>query len=146
MNAESDSGTLTCENRVVRYSSKLCGSWSPPISSIQVVGEFTNEDGPHIDDYFLVFLTSSRSEWWQASIYAEGRDDFLRTLVKELPGLGAPGLSNSTSFQSRVLWPPAHQGKPLFTCSKPIRGSGFFGRVLTALDSKVAQRIAANLD
>lgn len=146
MDADSNSGILTCENGTVRYSSRQFGSWSLPVSSIQVVGEFTNEDGPHIDDYFLVFLTSSRSEWWQASIYAEGRDDFLRALEKELPGLGAPGLSNSTSFKSRVLWPPAHQGKPLFTFSKPTRGSSFFGRVLTALDSKVEQRIAANLD
>lgn len=146
MSTKPDSGTLVCDGDVIRYSSRDFGSWSLPISSLQIIGEYTNENGPFLDDYFFVFLTESRSEWWEASFYAKGSDTFLATLRKNLTDLGSPELYGSTSFKSRILWPAKHSGKPLFVFSQRSHAPGVLCKVLKALDFKMEQRLVEGLD
>jgi len=71
-----------------------------------LIGEYTNSDGPYLDDYFLVFLTAPEGGWHQASFYAKGRDETLAALSKDL---GVPlecGLCHSTQYKTRIMWPP----------------------------------------
>jgi hypothetical protein len=63
--------------------------------------------------------TSSVSQLTQISgtrrrFYADGRDEFLKSMGAFL-GCELPlSLAGSTDFQSNVLWPPHLAGKPLF--------------------------------
>jgi hypothetical protein len=80
-------------------------SWELKISSIRLVGEYTTANGPYIDDYFFVFLTALEGGWHEASFYAQGRDEVLRSLSV---ALGAPietGLCNSAHYKTRIIWP-----------------------------------------
>jgi len=56
-------------------------NWKLPMSAIRLIGEYTNSDGPYLDDYFFVFVLADGT-WRQASFYAEGRDGFLSALGK----------------------------------------------------------------
>jgi hypothetical protein len=84
-----------------------CGSfeWSVPASEVRLIGEYTNANGPWLDDYFLVFLALANGAWNEASFYASGRDAVLAELGRLLGTKLELGLCNSTTFKSRVIWP-----------------------------------------
>lgn len=140
-----DSGELFFDEDTIRYASREFGSWSLPIKSVRVVGEFTNDHGPHLDDYFLVFLSGKPIEQFHASLYAKGRDEFLMKLSAALPGMDGLALSSSTDWKSRVLWPPDLQGKPLFEFCRPVHGAGVVGKIASALDSRIEIRISEHV-
>jgi hypothetical protein len=112
MNAKDHSGEIRCDGEVIAYRSAL-GDWSIRITDVRLIGEFTNSDGPYLDDYFLVFLTAPQSGWHEASFYAKGRDEAVAALSKSL---GAPlecGLCNSTQYKTRIMWPPQLKDREL---------------------------------
>ena len=116
------------KDEVIEYStpegpSSFCQNWSLPIRDIKILGEYTNSDGPHLDDYFFVFVLADGS-WRQASFYAEGRDDFLTVLSGKLKTKLECGLCHSTDLNSRVLWPEQLIGSKLFTFARaPLTGN-----------------------
>ena len=131
---ENQSGQLAIACDVVNYSTpekttSYCKNWSLPISQIQIVGEYTDSNGPYLDDYFFVFVLSNGS-WRQASFYAEGRDSFLTELSSKLGHKLECGLCNSTSLKSRVLWPEKLSGEILFTFARAPGPKGFFAKLL----------------
>ena len=80
-------------------------TWSLPVDKITLLAEYTTNEGPYLDDYFLVFVFRSADEWRfrVASFYAEGRDDVLASLAA---GWGASvelGLQSSTQWRSRTV-------------------------------------------
>ncbi|MFA5193828.1 MAG: hypothetical protein WC740_24220 [Verrucomicrobiia bacterium] len=83
MNVSEYSGELRCSEDVITYRSSA-GDWSVPIAEIRIIGEYTNTDGPYIDDYFFVFLTAPEGGWHQASFYAKGSDETLAALSRSL--------------------------------------------------------------
>ena len=99
------SGELRYGAGVLTYHS-AGGDWSVPVADVRLIGEYTNSDGPYVDDYFFVFLTAPEGGWHQASFYAKGRDETLAALSGTI---GAPlecRLCNSTHYQTRIMWPP----------------------------------------
>ncbi len=123
------SGTLTHSAGVLEYTRSGQAVWRLPSDQIAVVGEFT--DGSLGDDYFLVFV-SEAGECFQASFYAVGRDACLASLAECLGLVVQPGLSNSTEFRSRVLWPPKLFGQALLAPAGPQQ-SGLASRLASAL-------------
>ncbi len=109
-----DSGCYQLEDGVISYRSEVYGSWQLPVSEVSAIGEYTNEDGPFADDYFLVFITHNDSGWFEGSFYGEGRDKLVRGLSTLLCTEISLGLSHSTTFTSRILWPEMMRGEPLF--------------------------------
>ena len=87
--------------------------WTLPASSVVAVGEYTTGNGPLVDDYFLVFVTSL-GEFHQASFYAQGREDALAELGKALGTTFRCALSDSTTFRCQLLWPKELLTAPLF--------------------------------
>ena len=88
--------------------------WELPLSAVRVIGEMTNDHGPFLDDYFFCFATAA-DRCYEASFYAEGREDFLKSLAIVL-GCDLPmSLVGSTDYDSNVLWPPHLAGRPMFS-------------------------------
>lgn len=107
-----DSGNLSLDGDAVRYRSKF-GDWELPVSSLRVLGENTNQNGPYADDWFLCFATGPEM-WLEAPVSAEGSGELLKALSKRLGVSLATELFSSTDFTSRVLWPPELAGQPMF--------------------------------
>ncbi len=104
MTNEEYSGELEYTDELLTYRAGI-GGWQIPVSAIRLIAEYTNSDGPWIDDYFFVFLTAPEDGWHEASFYAKGRDAALRALEQKI---GAPlecGLCGSTEYRTRIMWP-----------------------------------------
>lgn len=104
MFASTESGAIEVVDRVLIYRSSHYGLWSLPVSTIQKIEEYTNSDGPLIDDYFYRFTTATKEER-TASFYAVGWDLVWPELEKAFPGIDHGGLCNSTDYKMRLLWP-----------------------------------------
>lgn len=110
-----DSGRYKIVDGVISYSSTRYSSWDLPLAEVSVIGEYTNEDGPFIDDYFLVFVTRNNLQWFEGSFYGAERDDLMRELSRLLDSELSLKLSHSTVFASRILWPDYLCENELFT-------------------------------
>jgi len=129
VNAKNTSGQISLENETIIYSTPEKACWKLPIAEVRVIGEFTNQSGPSLDDYFFVFVTRETTEWHHASFYAEGREKFLSELGAKLGQRLKCGLCNSADFKSRVLWPPNLEGRPLFEFISETPATNFLGKV-----------------
>ena len=119
------------------YTSSVYGSWRIAISDVRVIGEYTNQNGPFADDYFFVFVTKSDNTWFEASFYAEGRDEILKNLAEKIGCRLEYSLCGSTDFVSNVLWPAEHIAGPMFE----FKNEGLLGKL--GLQNK--QRLAAEI-
>ncbi|MBC8095918.1 MAG: hypothetical protein H7Y43_08905 [Akkermansiaceae bacterium] len=127
MSATIHSGHIKFECDTLVYTQLEREKWRVPIADIRVIGEFTNNEGPYGDDYFLVFITPDQQ--FEASFYAEGRDALLDALGHKLDYNLQTGLCNSTSLASRVLWPAHFAGHPLFDNVPEECAGNIFGRL-----------------
>jgi len=91
--------------------------WSTPVQAVVVMAEYTNPYGPHLDDYFLVFIFNEQGQGYirEASFYSAGRDELLSELSKRWNDDLRLGLCNSTDWKSRVIWPPQFASREDFT-------------------------------
>ena len=119
------SGQLWMESGTIHYEYQG-GCWSVPVSDVKVIGEHTDDHGPGVDDYFFVFLTKTHS--YEASFYAEGRDQLLDEISREFGTPLVCDLVNSTDFRSRVMWPTSLAGQPLFDFLPKLRNEGLWSR------------------
>jgi hypothetical protein len=110
------------------YSSVEHEHWRLPVRKVRAIGEYTTAAGPTLDDYFFVFVTEDSECWFEASFYADGRDAFLLKLSKLLGADIRAGLCNSTSWETRVLWPQTLEGEELFTFIPETKARSLPGR------------------
>jgi hypothetical protein len=108
-----DLGTLSLVGQAIEYRSSFYPPWSLPVAELRLVGEYTNEDGPHAADHFLVFFGSVK-QTCEAPVDADGVIPVLNALAEILKGSLKPELRFNTSFASRVIWPPQLCGQPVF--------------------------------
>ena len=82
--------------------------WSIRMNDIVLVAEYTTDDGPAVDDYFLVFVTREAGELFYSSVTmsAAGINAVIEALEKVLGGSMELKLSSSRRWASRVVWPP----------------------------------------
>lgn len=121
-----DSGAICLKDDVVAYTSTTLGDWQLPVSSVLLIGEYTDQDGPCLDDYFYCFV-STTGLYREASFYAEGRNDFFRELQLRLGGKMDSRLYSSTDFRSRIIWPDRLIGLPFLKYKQMPRG--FWGKL-----------------
>ena len=112
-----ESGRVTCEGGRLRYDLRA-RSWDVAVSDIRVVGEFTTSAGPLVDDYFVVFVTSDGRDR-VASYYAADWKTAWPNLEHEIRHDLDLWLTTSTSWNSRVLWPPELKDRPLYVLRRP---------------------------
>jgi hypothetical protein len=120
MTPEEYSGDLRYANGIISYRAGH-SSWSLSVSKVRLIAEYTNSDGPYLDDYFFVFMTAIEDGWHEASFYAKGRDEFLAGLSAELGVSLECGLCNSTNYKTRILWPESLKGQPLMDVVPPSK-------------------------
>jgi hypothetical protein len=91
--------------------------WTLTIDSIVLIAEYTTNEGPHVDDYFLVFVTAEENKLFfsTCSFYVDGRDEALSILQMRLGSSIQLGLQGSTEWRSRVAWPARMAGSEYFT-------------------------------
>ena len=130
MPKDNSSGRIWIESEVLKYECVGSG-WQVRISDIKVIGEHTDDHGPYVDDYFFVFLTQRQT--YEASFYAEGRDEVLTELSRALGRQLSCELVRITEFQSRVMWPADLEGQPLFDFVPKPRSGRVWARFKNAL-------------
>lgn len=109
------------ENKVC-YESPDRG-WELPISEINIIGEYTNSDGPYLDDWFIVFILRDGKSL-EAPVYAGIQNDFMKEISGQLHTKLEYTLANSTNFASNILWPREISGKQMFVITKqPAQGT-----------------------
>lgn len=127
------SGTLDLLDDTVGYESTAFGSFRVPVDEIRLAGEYSVTD-PLADDHFLVLFTRDGTRH-DASLYARGAQDVLEGLGKRL---GAPlylQLPLSHEPASRILWPAAYAGQPLFDYQEVLPRT-IAGRILRRLGNR----------
>jgi hypothetical protein len=108
------SGVLKIEDSTLIYASPNYGNWQIPINQIISFGEYTTNNGPYIDDWFMVFVTRDLN-WVEASNYCAGGQDTRTALALHWAAENLQGkLWGHTDFASRVIWPIALADQPLF--------------------------------
>jgi hypothetical protein len=92
-------------------------AWRIPIAAILLIGEYTNDEGPQRDDYFIDFWSFEEDTFYHSKVtfYAAGRDVAFLALAKHLKADLNFGLIGSTEWASRIMWPPELAGRPYFT-------------------------------
>lgn len=101
-------------------------SWEIALGDIQVIGEFTNPEGPFFEDYFLCFITDTSGKWYEASFYSQGINKLLDWLEDKLNSNFEWKLCASKSFQSRVMWPAELENSVLFEWRERAPGGPFY--------------------
>ncbi|HLJ88971.1 MAG TPA: hypothetical protein VKZ53_19280 [Candidatus Angelobacter sp.] len=126
-----DKYSLQVGNSVLEYRDTAGAlRWSLPAKSVVLIAEYTTNEGPYVDDYFLVFTTVEDGTLYSStcSFYADGVFDTLKTLQEHL---GAPiqlGLAASTEWRSRVVWPADMADVEYFTF-KDVPAKSLFDRI-----------------
>jgi hypothetical protein len=91
--------------------------WHIKSGSIVLVAEYTTNEGPFGDDWFLVFAVANKTPWiFTCSVYSEGAEKALEFLQARF-GV-TPKLINSTEWKSAVLWPKTLAGAPVIEFSQ----------------------------
>jgi len=134
--ADDSSGEISLRDGSVRYWGGSEPSWEMPLEDIAVIGEYTNQSGPVLDDWFLVFVSRSTRHFFLAPYYATGIDQLRSGLSAVLNSPLPTSLANSADFKSVVLWPSQLAGKDLMQFS-PVVPSGLIARVTHALLPRV---------
>jgi hypothetical protein len=130
--ALSESSHLEILDDTLVYADTRQPSWRLPISSLCVVGEYTNQSGPVLDDWFLVFVATGSADFYLAPVYATGTEVVRQALGARLGGSFGTSLANSADFKSIVLWPPALAGSELMAFTDQARET-FIGRLADIL-------------
>jgi hypothetical protein len=142
-----DSGVLTFAARELIYAVGGQEAWRLGVDDLRLIAEYTNEDGPGLDDYFYVFAAGRPCLLYEAPMCAGS------CVVDEVgAALGADvhsGLANSTTFNSRVIWPPTIANRPFLAYTPHRRRQGIWNRLkdrmVPLVDSELTEEVRAYL-
>lgn len=123
----SDRGQLALDAESVTYTRNREIVWALPLHRLRVIGEYTNDNGPAFDDYFIVFVAAHPFELVIAPVEAEG--SLLADMSDRLRCALSHTLTHRTDFASRILWPPELRDRPLFDFRKVARRPSTLSRV-----------------
>jgi hypothetical protein len=91
-------------------------TWRIQIAAILLIAEYTTNEGPFVDDYFVELwsLENGSTLKAHATVYCTGRDAAFTEMAKQLDTALTFGLTGSIEWTSRIMWPPELAGHPYF--------------------------------
>lgn len=131
MKVQEDYGKLAIKGSLITFESDFYSSWIFKISDILIIGEFTNQDGPHLEDHFLLFINKTGNSF-EAPVNAKGFNSVWNHLADILNLPKGLYLQGETDFASQVLYPESIRGQPIFDYVDKS-SSSFFGRIFSVL-------------
>lgn len=122
--------SLEFSDSVMTYRDNSGKKWSSNVDDLILIAEYTTDEGPDIDDYFFVFVTSENGTacFSKCTLYAEGTTEVLTRLGKQLSFPLSCGLCNSTKWASRILWPPQFENCEYFTFTE-VAADGLWSKL-----------------
>jgi hypothetical protein len=116
---ENSSVKVSLKDKLIRWRTASGGLVSIDLEKVAVIGEYTKDRGPFVDDWFLVFVYKS-GEWKEVSVYANGFQELAQHLCQLFRfDFSKPFLANSTGWKSIVRYPQIIEGKELFVFTPP---------------------------
>ncbi len=108
--------------------------WALDVPSIVLIAEYTTNEGPYLDDYFVVFVAieDGKAVFCRCTFYVEGRDHAMQLLHERFGIVATFGLCASTEWSSRVMWPIHLAEQDYFTFSE-VRPSRISSKLYTAI-------------
>jgi len=116
---------LTITGGVIRFEPSRGAGWDLPEKDLVIVGEYTTPEGPLREDHFIVFVDRDQ-RIYAAPFDAHGVLDVLNT-IDPTKHRATATLANSTTYDSKVMWPIDCAGKPLFEFD-PVPATGVVER------------------
>ena len=112
------------------------------INNIVVIGEYTNSDGPYLDDWFLSFVTKD-GQWQSIPWYANKIDELTQYLSNKFQqDLTGTYLAGSTEWKSIIRYPVHLKERALFT----LTPSDIYREPKTFLDKILSSVGFSNFD
>ena len=106
------------------------------INEIVIIGEYTNSDGPYLEDWFLTFVTSD-GQWQSIPMYAENIEELTQYLsAKFQQDLNSTYLAGSTEWKSIIRHPLHLKEKKLFVLTPSttyIEPTTFLDKLLSSV-------------
>lgn len=132
---ENSSGIIKIKDNLICWEFK--GKMLEEVNAdhVEVIGEFTNTNGPMHDDWFLVFVFKDGS-WKSISLYADNADQLTEFLTQKFGhDLNQHHLTNSIIWNSVVVHPKHLTGQPLFafTMESVPKSKSLINRILNPL-------------
>jgi len=122
---------LVLEGTTARYQIDESVIWQFAVSELLLVGEWTNDHGPFLDDYFHFFVAGNPPQFFEAPMYSN--PDFIKVLGSAIGASLQSALSNSTDHHSEVIWPPSLSGHGLFIYARQLRPKGVWNGLMDRL-------------
>ena len=107
------------------------------ISEIKVIGEYTNDEGPYHDDWFLTILTNE--DWYEIPMYLEDFNKFLNVLGEKLETKFILHFANSTNWKSRIIYPEKFADQEIYKIEE-ILPQTFLGKLSRIFGRKRTER------
>lgn len=124
---ESAGDELQLEGDSIVCRSKYFGDWTLPLSDVLAIGEATADPDLAPEDWYFAFATGD-GRWIDGPIYGAQIGEFLDSLRDRFQCDINLRLVGSTTFASRVIWPPNLVDRPMFTYV-PKKPGGWLGRI-----------------
>lgn len=135
--------TVGSELRCVDDSGNI--RWTVSIDDIILVAEYTTDEGPLADDYYLIFCTieADSAVFASCTFYVDDRDAALSSVADKLGSPLELHLCGSTVWASRVLWPPSMMEEQYFTF-KTAEPRNIFERLQRVAFGPVTERFLSD--
>jgi hypothetical protein len=108
-----------------------------------VLGEYTTDEGPYLDDHFIV-IAIAPSRFFEYSVGSSRCEEVLSYLKENLDVRVQFTLSNSTEWRSTVLYPDELRGHAFFT-SHCCDSKGLTGRLQGLIHKRTRQADVSQL-
>lgn len=105
---------ISISDHIIIFESDEFSRWTLSIDTLKVIGEYTTQEGPFVEDHFLVFV-DIENKLYEIPVAADGLTEVLNKISLLIKYELKISLYFSTEFKSRVIYPEILKDEDLFT-------------------------------
>ena len=110
---QSSAGLIRTNLGQIEFRSDAYGNWKINVGDVVLIGEYTTQDGPMIEDHFLVMLTKDGNEY-EVPMSVKGLDEVFEEIKRRMNVDVKPKLTLQTDFASHIIAPASLAGLSLY--------------------------------